>query len=32
MTGDLRLHRLFLDGVGELLESGAPLSAEGNAA
>ena len=32
MTGDLRLHRLFLDGVGELLESGAPLPAEGSAA
>jgi len=23
MTGDLRFHRLFLDGVGELLESDA---------
>jgi 5'-phosphate synthase pdxT subunit len=32
MTGDLRLHRLFLDGVGELLESGDPLPAEGSAA
>jgi 5'-phosphate synthase pdxT subunit len=32
MTGDLRLHRLFLDGVGELLESDAPLPAEGSAA
>ena len=32
MTGDLRLHRLFLDSVGELLESGAPLPAEGSAA
>ena len=32
MTGDLRFHRLFLDGVDELLESEAPLPSEGSAA
>ena len=32
MTGDLRLHRLFLESVGELVESDAPLPSEGSAA
>jgi 5'-phosphate synthase pdxT subunit len=32
MTGDLRLHRLFLESVRELLEGGAPLPAEEGAA